>query len=98
MIDSCVKHFTEGNGRNIRSFVAIPLFDIGLGDSREPIGILNLQSSATDIFGANDVTVNNFRLSISPLLYMLERVLTSGKLSASIGMLEDGPTPTPKAT
>ena len=69
---SCSEHyFRTGEGRSVRSFVSLPLFE-DPGDMKGPrVGVLNVESSDRDIFEGNESRIEQFYLALAPVRYVL---------------------------
>ena len=47
--DALDQYFRYGDGRDIRSFLAIPIFPVGPGGTEEAIGVVNIHKATTEI-------------------------------------------------
>jgi hypothetical protein len=78
------RYFKEGNGRDVRSFIAIPLLPsrCGAQTNDEPLGVVNIHSDDTEILRSRD-GVELFVPMTAPhrlfVAHLIERLLQSEK-------------------
>lgn len=81
VISSNEQYFSTGPGKEIRSFVSIPVFGLPAGaegaDASPPavVAVLNINSSEPGIFNADYETVGNLTLATAPFQYVLSILL-----------------------
>jgi hypothetical protein len=73
--EALARYFTDGEGRNIRSFISRP---IGLGaDGVTPLGVLNIHANRPNLLGPNVQKRQIFQALLTPVLVELADALQS---------------------
>jgi hypothetical protein len=71
VIASSDKYFRTGPGKAVRSFVSLPLYVDPGGRAEDCVGVLNVESSETEIFRGDEDTVTQFALALAPVHYVV---------------------------
>jgi hypothetical protein len=76
VIKAAEAYFRSGDGRQVRSFVSLPLFMEPGRMEGQTIGVLNVEFEETGIFDNKEQTVANFALAIAPVHFVIVWLLT----------------------
>jgi hypothetical protein len=76
VIRAAETYFRTGDGRDVRSFVSLPLFIEPGRMEGETIGVLNVEFEDVHIFDNDARTVEQFALSIAPVHFVIVWLLT----------------------
>lgn len=76
VISAAETYFRSGDGRQVRSFVSLPLFAEPGRMEGQTIGVLNVEFEESGIFDNKEQTVENFALAIAPVHFVIVWLLT----------------------